>query len=50
MALTSWIHEFLREAGAPHSIIPHRPTYTAEEEAAATHVPGREFAKVVIRG
>ena len=48
MPLTSWIHEFLREAGAPHSIIPHRPAYTAQEEAAATHVPGREFAKVVI--
>lgn len=48
MPLTSWIHEFLREAGAVYSVIPHRPAYTAQAEAAATHVPGREFAKVVV--
>jgi Ala-tRNA(Pro) deacylase len=48
MPLTSWIHEFLQAAGAVYSVIPHRRAYTAQEEAAATHVPGREFAKVVI--
>ena len=45
---TSSIHEFLREARVPYAIVPHRPAYTAQEEAAATHVPGRDWAKVVI--
>src|SRR5262245_1178652 len=47
MPLTSWIHEFLREAGAVYSVIPNPPAYTSQEEAAATHVRGAEFAKVV---
>jgi Ala-tRNA(Pro) deacylase len=42
------IHEFLREAHVPYSVVPHRPAFTAQEEAAATHVPGRDWAKVVI--
>jgi Ala-tRNA(Pro) deacylase len=45
---TSSIHEFLREARVPYAIVPHRPAYTAQEEAAATHVAGRDWAKVVI--
>jgi hypothetical protein len=36
------IHEFLREACVPYTIVPHRPAFTAAEEAAATHVPGRD--------
>ena len=48
MPLTLWIHEFLHEVGACYSVIPHRPAYTAQDEAAATHLPGREFAKVGI--
>jgi Ala-tRNA(Pro) deacylase len=42
------IHEFLREARVPYSVVPHRPAFTAQEEAAVTHVPGRDWAKVVI--
>ncbi len=42
------IHEFLREAHVPYSVVPHRPAYTAPDEAAATHVPGRDWAKVVV--
>jgi len=42
------IHEFLREAHAAYTVLPHRPAYTAQEEAAATHVPGRDWAKVVV--
>jgi Ala-tRNA(Pro) deacylase len=42
------IHEFLREARVPYTIVPHRPAFTAQEEAAATHITGREWAKVVI--
>lgn len=45
---TSSIHEFLREAHVPYTVVPHRPAFTAQEEAAATHVPGRDWAKVVV--
>jgi Ala-tRNA(Pro) deacylase len=48
MSGTSAIHEFLREARVPYSVLPHRPAFTAQEEAAATHVPGRDWAKVVV--
>ena len=48
MASTSSIHEFLRQAHVPYTVVPHRPAFTAQEEAAATHVPGRDWAKVVI--
>ena len=48
MPSTSSIHEFLREAHVAYTIVPHRPAFTAQEEAAATHVPGRDWAKVVI--
>ena len=44
----SAIHEFLREAHVPYSVVPHPPAFTAQEEAAATHVRGRDWAKVVI--
>lgn len=44
----SAIHEFLRQAHVPYQVIPHPPTYTAREEAAASHVPGRDWAKVVV--
>jgi Ala-tRNA(Pro) deacylase len=42
------IHEFLREAHVPYTVVPHAPAFTAQEEAAATHVPGRNWAKVVV--
>ena len=42
------IHEFLRDAHVPYSVVPHRPAFTAQSEAAATHVPGRNWAKVVV--
>jgi Ala-tRNA(Pro) deacylase len=42
------IHEFLREAHVPYSVVPHRLALTAQEEAAAAHVPGRDWAKVVV--
>ena len=45
---TVTIHEFLREAQVPYTVVPHRPAFTAQEEAAATHVPGRDWAKVVV--
>ena len=45
---TMSIHQFLREAHVPYTVVPHSPAYTAQEEAAATHVPGRDWAKVVV--
>jgi Ala-tRNA(Pro) deacylase len=29
-------------------VFPHVPAYTAQEEAAVTHVPGRNWAKAVV--
>ncbi len=44
----SAIHEFLRDAHVPYMAVPHRPAFTARQEAAAAHVPGRDWAKVVV--
>ena len=48
MSVTSSIHQYLGEAQVPYTVLPHKPAYTAEREAAAAHVPGRDWAKVVI--
>ena len=48
MTGSSSIHDFLREARVPYTVVPHRVAWTAQDEAAATHVPGRHWAKVVI--
>jgi Ala-tRNA(Pro) deacylase len=48
MSGTSTIHEFLGDAHVPYTVVPHRPAFTAQEEAAVTHVPGRKWAKVVV--
>jgi len=45
---TSSIHEFLREARKAYVVLPHTPAFTAQEGAAAMHVPGRDWAKVVV--
>jgi Ala-tRNA(Pro) deacylase len=45
---TTTIHEFLREAHVPYTVVPHRPAFTAQDEAAAARVPGRDWAKVVV--
>jgi hypothetical protein len=48
MAGITTIHEFLREAHVPYSVLPHRPAFTAREESVAAHVPGHDWAKVVV--
>jgi len=48
MSGASSIHEFLREARAAYTVLPHTPAFSAQEEAAAMHVPGRDWAKVVV--
>ena len=48
MAVTASVQEFLRKANVAYSVFPHVPAYTAQGEAAATHIPGRDWAKAVI--
>jgi len=44
----STIDDFLREAHVGYVVMPHRPAFTAPEDAAATLVPDRDWAKVVV--
>jgi Ala-tRNA(Pro) deacylase len=46
IALT--VQEFLRRGNAAYTVFRHTPAYTAQEEAAVTHVPGRNWAKAVV--
>jgi Ala-tRNA(Pro) deacylase len=42
------IPEFLRDAHVAYTVLPHRAAFTAQDEAAALHVPERDWAKVVV--
>jgi Ala-tRNA(Pro) deacylase len=48
MAVSASVQEFLRQANIAYSVVPHRSAYTAQEEAAVMHVPGRDWAKAVV--
>jgi Ala-tRNA(Pro) deacylase len=48
MAVAPSVQEFLRSAEVSYSVLRHPPAYSAQEEAAVTHVPGRDWAKTVI--
>ena len=48
MAVTEQVQEFLRQSNLAYSVFPHAPAYTAQEEAAITHIPGRDWAKPVV--
>lgn len=48
MAITASVQEFLRRANVDYTVFRHAPAFTAQEEAALAHVPGRNWAKVVI--
>ena len=48
MAIPSSISTYLDRHGVSYSVVQHPVAYTAQEEAAATHVPGREWAKAVV--
>ena len=48
MAVVPTVQEFLRSSNVPYAVFPHALVYTAQEEAAMTHVPGRDWAKAVI--
>src|ERR671937_320958 len=42
------ISEYLDRNQARYSLLAHPTAYTAQEEAAAAHIPGREWAKTVV--
>ncbi len=42
------LQSFLDEHAVPYEVIHHRRDYTAQETAADTHTPGKEFAKTVM--
>lgn len=48
MAIPESIRRFVETRGIGFTPIHHRTAYTAQEEAAATHVPGREWAKTIV--
>jgi len=48
VAITHRLTALLDESRVPYEVLHHAPEFTAQETAADTHTPGREFAKVVI--
>jgi Ala-tRNA(Pro) deacylase len=48
MPILTRLKEFLKAEGVRFEVHSHRPAFTAQEVAAAEHVPGRELAKVVM--
>jgi Ala-tRNA(Pro) deacylase len=47
MAIPRSVEHFLGDQHAAYEVLHHRPAYTAQEEAALAHVPGRQWAKTV---
>ncbi len=48
MAVTQNVQEFLRQSNVGYSVFPHVPAFSAQEEAAVTHISGRDWAKPVV--
>lgn len=48
MAILEKLENYLKENSVSYRVVPHPEAYTAQEIAAAMHVPGKEIAKVVI--
>jgi len=48
MTMPVKVKTYLEESGVPFTISSHAPTFTAQEEAAALHVPGKLVAKTVV--
>src|SRR5690349_5189464 len=46
--VTFTVQEFLRRGNVAYTVFQHAPAFTAQEEAAVTHVPGRNWAKAVV--
>jgi Ala-tRNA(Pro) deacylase len=48
MSIPASIERYVTSHGVPFTPIHHHAAFTAQEEAAAAHVPGREWAKTVV--
>lgn len=48
MSIAKRLKEYLEESRVPYTHCTHRLAYTAQEVAAAQHVPGREMAKTIV--
>jgi Ala-tRNA(Pro) deacylase len=48
MGIAASIVELLRRERIPYTWFQHKPSYTAQEEAAISHIRGHSWAKVVI--
>lgn len=48
MAIAASVGDFLKRERIPYRTITHPVAYTAQEEAAVAHVPGRQWAKTVV--
>jgi len=42
------VQDYLRNASVPYAVVPHVPAFTAQDEAAVTRIPGRDWAKAVV--
>ncbi len=47
MTVANRLERLLEESGVEYDVIDHPLAFTAQEEAAASHVPGRHWAKTV---
>ena len=48
MTVVARVREWLDQQKVKYEVHPHMEAYTAQEVAAAAHIPGRAFAKVVM--
>lgn len=48
MSIATRVRDYLEQNKVPYTHCTHRLAYTAQEVAAAQHVPGREMAKTII--
>ncbi len=48
MAIAPEVEQFLKDAQVQHEVIRHAEAFTAQEEAAAAHVSGYDWAKTVV--
>jgi Ala-tRNA(Pro) deacylase len=48
MSIANRIRDYLEEQKVPYTHCTHRLAYTAQEVAAAQHVPGRQMAKTIV--
>lgn len=47
MAIGERLERLLEDAAVNNGVLEHPPAYTAQEEAAATHIPGQNWIKAV---